>query len=143
MIWRSRWVTDHGIFECREALSFPGGRSRAVLLRRVLAVDHNGRVRIALNPRADFGQLSLAGIKHHEQGWWTGRSGDLSLRWSGAPAMHRVVAFFAGNERILPAHCDFLAKKAVAFRRNSFSIRSSRTSFSRAFSSARSESVSS
>ena len=39
MIWRSRWVTDHGIVECREALAFPGDPHRAVLLRRVLAVD--------------------------------------------------------------------------------------------------------
>ena len=39
MIWRSRWVTNHGIIECREALAFPGEPHRAVLLRRVIAVD--------------------------------------------------------------------------------------------------------
>ena len=39
MIWRSRWVTNHGIIECREALAFPGDPHRAVLLRRVIAVD--------------------------------------------------------------------------------------------------------
>ena len=39
MIWRSRWVTDTGIIECREALAFPGDPHRAVLLRRIIAVD--------------------------------------------------------------------------------------------------------
>ena len=38
MLWRSRWVTDHGIIECREALAFPGDPHRAVLIRRVIAV---------------------------------------------------------------------------------------------------------
>ena len=39
MIWRSRWVTDDGIVECREALAFPGDPHRVVLLRRIHAVD--------------------------------------------------------------------------------------------------------
>ena len=39
LIWRSRWVTNSGIIECREALAFPGESERAVALRRVLAVD--------------------------------------------------------------------------------------------------------
>lgn len=30
LIWRSRWVTDDGIVECREALAFPGHSSRGV-----------------------------------------------------------------------------------------------------------------
>ena len=40
MIWRSRWVTDDGIMECREALAFPGEPHRVVVLRRIHAVDH-------------------------------------------------------------------------------------------------------
>ena len=39
MIWRSRWVTDAGMVESREALAFPADPDRAVLLRRVHALD--------------------------------------------------------------------------------------------------------
>src|SRR3954463_5382215 len=35
MIWRSRWITDSGIVESREALNFPGDPHRLVLLRRI------------------------------------------------------------------------------------------------------------
>ena len=45
LIWRSRWVTRHGIIECREALAFPGDPHRAVLLRRIIAVDGRRPVR--------------------------------------------------------------------------------------------------
>jgi alpha,alpha-trehalase len=34
MIWRSRWITDTGIVECREASAFPADACHAVLLRR-------------------------------------------------------------------------------------------------------------
>src|SRR6478609_8472088 len=30
LIWRSRWVTQHGIIESREALAFPGDPHRTV-----------------------------------------------------------------------------------------------------------------
>ena len=84
LIWRSRWITDHGIIECREALAFPGDQHRAVLLRRVIAVDGDARLRIALNPRADFDQQPLTDLHQHDDVWTAG-SGGLSLRWSGAP----------------------------------------------------------
>ena len=90
MIWRSRWVTNHGIIECREALAFPGDPHRAVLLRRVIAVDGDAAVRITLAPRAGFGRHHLTQL-HDADGTWTGRSGPLHLRWTGAPASTRPV----------------------------------------------------
>jgi hypothetical protein len=60
-----------------------------------------------------------------------------------AHALDPIVAFFATDERVLHAHFDFLAKKAVAFPRNSFSIRNSRTSRSSSFNRARSDNVNS
>jgi hypothetical protein len=36
LIRRSRWVTQEGVVECREALAFPGDPHRAAVLRRVL-----------------------------------------------------------------------------------------------------------
>ena len=90
MIWRSRWVTNHGIIECREALAFPGDPHRAVLLRRVIAVKGDAAVRITLAPRASFGRHGLTHL-HEADGTWTGRSGPLHLRWTGAPASTRPV----------------------------------------------------
>ena len=59
MIWRSRWITHRGVIECREALAFPGDPHRAVLLRRVTAVEGDAAVRITLAPRAGFGRHGL------------------------------------------------------------------------------------
>ena len=39
LIWRQRWVTDDGVIECRQALAYPGRPDRAVILRRVSALD--------------------------------------------------------------------------------------------------------
>jgi hypothetical protein len=84
LIWRSRWVTETGIVECREALGFPGDLHRAVLLRRVIAVDSDACLVVALNPSADFGQAPLTDVDQDGLGSWTARTGALRLRWSGA-----------------------------------------------------------
>ncbi|HEV7209828.1 MAG TPA: glycoside hydrolase family 15 protein [Mycobacteriales bacterium] len=82
LIWRSRWITDSGILECREALAFPGEPHRAVVLRRIIAAQGDARVRVLLDPRAGFGRHPL---RQHARdgGVWSGRAGDLHLRWSG------------------------------------------------------------
>lgn len=90
MIWRSRWVTHDGIIECREALAYPGDPHRAVLLRRVVATDADAAVRISLAPRARFGRHGLNQLRR-TGGVWTGRSGPLHLRWTGAPEGTRPV----------------------------------------------------
>jgi hypothetical protein len=84
MIWRSRWVTNHGIIECREALAFPGDPHRAVLLRRIIAVKGDAAVRISLAPRAGFGRHGLTRL-HGADGAWTGRSGPLTCGGPGHP----------------------------------------------------------
>jgi alpha,alpha-trehalase len=84
LIWHSRWVTDADtITECREALAFPGEPHRLVLLRRVMACTGAARVRVRLQPRADYDRRPLRQLHHDEAGNWTGRAGDLYLRWSG------------------------------------------------------------
>lgn len=82
LIWRSRWITETGVIECREALAFPGEPDRAVVLRRVIAVDGDARVRVLLDPRAGFGQHAARSLDL-DSGLWTGRAGSLNLRWSG------------------------------------------------------------
>ncbi len=83
LIWRSRWVTETGIIECREALAFPGDAGTAVLLRQIVAVDGDAQVQVALDARAGFGAHRMTRLSEAD-GVWTMRSGPLRLRLSGA-----------------------------------------------------------
>jgi alpha,alpha-trehalase len=82
LIWRSRWVGDSRI-ECREALAMPADPRRAVVLRRIEAVDGPARVHVVLDVRAGFGRSRIADLSH-AGGCWSGRSGPIWFRWSGA-----------------------------------------------------------
>lgn len=79
LIWRSRWVTNDGIIECREALAFPGEPGRAVLLRRIMAREREARVRVVCDPRPGFGAC-----RPRFRGTWEAEAGGLHFRWSGA-----------------------------------------------------------
>ena len=68
LVWHSRWVTTGGVVECREALAFPGHPDRAVLLRRVLAVDGPARVQVVLHPRARFDRDALTDAHQRRDG---------------------------------------------------------------------------
>ncbi len=85
LIWRGRWVTHESIVECREALAFPGRPDRAVLLRRVVAVEGDATLHVSLRPSADYGKERVHDLHHRDDGSWTARAGDLHLRWSGLP----------------------------------------------------------
>jgi GH15 family glucan-1,4-alpha-glucosidase len=82
LIWRSRWVGASRT-ECREALAMPAGPGRAVVLRRVEAVDGPARVHVVLDVRAGFGRSRMTELSHAD-GCWSGRSGPVRFRWSGA-----------------------------------------------------------
>lgn len=114
LIWRSRWVTDKGgIVECREALAYPGDPHRAVILRRVIAVEGDANVDITLDPAAGFERAHLRDLRRGEDGDWRGRIGETWLRWSGAPdaevtgdghsgrRLHTVMTIRAGEHRDL------------------------------------------
>nr|WP_281371800.1 glycoside hydrolase family 15 protein [Petropleomorpha daqingensis] len=78
LVWGSRWVVDDGsIVECREALALPADPRNAVLLRRVRAVAGTARVEVTLD-------LPAGGRQHDDVGTWSGRTGQLHWRWSGA-----------------------------------------------------------
>ena len=82
LIWRSRWVGSSRT-ECREALAMPADPHRAVILRRIQAVDGPTRVHVVLDVRAGFGRSRMTGLSR-AGGCWTGRSGAIRFRWSGA-----------------------------------------------------------
>lgn len=83
LVWRSRWTTHSSLIECREALTYPGERERAVLLRRLRAVAGAASVRVVLDARANFGRRKMSRLALSE-GLWTARSGELHIRLSGA-----------------------------------------------------------
>ncbi|MBV9832359.1 MAG: hypothetical protein JOZ82_12260, partial [Marmoricola sp.] len=83
LIWRSRWMTSDGPVESREALALPADPTRVVLLRRVLADDVPASVHVVLDPRAGYGHHPLTELHCDDEGCWTGRIGDLRMRWRG------------------------------------------------------------
>jgi alpha,alpha-trehalase len=92
LIWRSRWVSGSRI-ECREALAMPADPRRAVLLRRIVAVDGPAKVNVTLDLRAGYGRERMTDLARHSDtkhgdakhgDIWTGRSGSARFRWSGA-----------------------------------------------------------
>ncbi|HEY5230043.1 MAG TPA: trehalase-like domain-containing protein, partial [Galbitalea sp.] len=87
MIWTSRWTTTAGTTECRDALAYPGDAQRAVLLRRVRAIDGPSSLDVTLHPRSDYDTEPMTDLHRHAD-IWTARCGDLYLRWSGAGAAH-------------------------------------------------------
>jgi hypothetical protein len=82
LVWNSRWVTSNGIVECREALAMPGDPTRAVVLRRVRAVEGPAQVAVLLDPRGDFGRVRMENLECAD-GIWVARTGGLRLRWIG------------------------------------------------------------
>ncbi len=84
LVFRSRWITGRGIVECREAMAAPGEAHRAIVLRRVQAMDAPTLLSMRLDPRASFGRASLRDLRV-EKGVWEGRTGPLRIRFSGAP----------------------------------------------------------
>ncbi len=83
MIWRSRWVTNDGIVECREALAYPADAHRVVLLRRARALDRPAAISVSLEPRGDYDRTPMTDL-HRHAGIWTARLGHLHLRVTGA-----------------------------------------------------------
>ncbi|MFE4873925.1 glycoside hydrolase family 15 protein [Streptomyces sp. NPDC056682] len=85
LIWRSRWITERGIVECREALAMPADPHRAVLLRRLTAVDGEAHLAVSLAPAAGFGADRSQLPHRDENDTWSARTGSLRWRWTGVP----------------------------------------------------------
>ena len=97
LIWRSRWVTDDSLIECREALALPSDAGRAAVLRRVVALQGTARVRVVLNLRGDFGATPVRNLRRDDGGAWTGRVGETYVRWSGHAQAKSVADGHAGH----------------------------------------------
>lgn len=89
LIWNSRWVATNSVIECREALALPASRSKAVVLRRVRAVDGPARVKVGLEVSADYGRRSMARVARRGH-VWTADAGQVHVRWCPGPGARRV-----------------------------------------------------
>jgi GH15 family glucan-1,4-alpha-glucosidase len=89
LIWRSRWTTDDGVVECREALALPSAPNRAVVLRRILARRGPARVRVVLDLRGEFGEQQPTRLHREDDGRWTGRIGETRMTWLGGADAER------------------------------------------------------
>lgn len=83
LIWRSRWVTNTAVIECREALAMPSRADRAVVLRRIVACQGTARIHCRLRTLADFGTGAVRAI-HREVDTWIVEHDHVQLRWMGA-----------------------------------------------------------
>ncbi|MBQ1016798.1 glycoside hydrolase family 15 protein [Micromonospora sp. D93] len=102
LIWRSRWVTQDGIIESREALVFPGEAHRLVLLRQIRASDRPARVRVVVDPRADFGRQPVREASRQDEAWLA-RTGPLYLRLHGGAGLSATADAFLAGELLVPA----------------------------------------
>jgi alpha,alpha-trehalase len=84
LIWRSRWITEEGIVECREALALPATPDRAIVLRRIAAVGGPARVQVALAAGAGFDRHGMARLRQDQDGAWGAELGETRMRWVGA-----------------------------------------------------------
>ena len=97
LIWRSRWITETGVIECREALAFPGEADRVVVLRRIIASEGEARVRVRLDARAGFGRHSAEPMDRQREVCGRPAGGQLRLRWTGGEKARPVAADDGGH----------------------------------------------
>jgi alpha,alpha-trehalase len=85
LIWRQRWVTDNGVIECRQALAYPGRPDRAVILRRVSALDGEAHLSAFVALAGDYGRRPSTSWHRDGPGsaWETSVNG-IHVRWRGA-----------------------------------------------------------
>ncbi|HEX5191205.1 MAG TPA: glycoside hydrolase family 15 protein [Solirubrobacteraceae bacterium] len=84
LIWHSRWITDDGVIECQEALALPATPSRAVILRRVVAIEGAARLEVVLDVRARYGTETAKRLRHDDDVTWTAELPDLQMALTGA-----------------------------------------------------------
>ena len=85
LIWRHRWTTPTTRVECRDALALPADEHRAIVLRRIEAIEHDVTVRVVLDVGAEFGQCRMREVRREDNGVWSARSGGIRVRLHGAP----------------------------------------------------------
>jgi hypothetical protein len=84
LIWRSRWITNDGVIECQEALALPATPGRAVILRRIVAVQGPAQVEVVLDLRARYGIEAAKRLHRSDGGAWSAELPGAHVTWAGA-----------------------------------------------------------
>ena len=84
LIWRSRWIAEDAIVECREALALPTRPDRAIVLRRLIAIEGEARLDVALAAGAGFDRHGMGRLRREDDGAWVAELGEERMRWVGA-----------------------------------------------------------
>lgn len=84
LIWRSRWIAEGAIVECREALALPTRPDRAIVLRRLVAVEGTARLGVSLAAGAGFDHYGMGRLRREDDGAWVAELGEERMRWLGA-----------------------------------------------------------
>ena len=84
LIWRSRWMMTSALVESREALVRPADPDAAVVLRRLVGIEGEARLRFVLDPRVGGGSEGMRDLRV-DGGVWSARLGELTVRCSGVP----------------------------------------------------------
>lgn len=109
LVWRNRWVGCSQTVECREALAMPSTPTTVVLLRRLDAVEGDAEVDVTLQLAGDYGRADAGSATDAGEGVFTGRTGAVWWRWSGAAGavevdeggLHVRIAVAAGTHHDL------------------------------------------
>src|SRR5579863_6677272 len=115
LIWHSRFVTHHGIFESRDALSYPGSADRAILLRRLSAQHGSGDMVVEFAPANDYGRRVFAGWQR-ENHTFIADDGRMTIRLTVPPAAEwvrhspRANGLTFGLKVTRGEHLDFVAE---------------------------------
>jgi GH15 family glucan-1,4-alpha-glucosidase len=84
LIWHSRWITNDGVVECREALALPATPHRAVILRRVVAIEGSAQLEVVLDLRARYGIEAAKRLRRADDGTWTAELPGVHVTLTGA-----------------------------------------------------------
>jgi GH15 family glucan-1,4-alpha-glucosidase len=106
LIWRSRWITDDGVVECREAMALPAQPERAVLLRRLQTYDSPARVRVVLDLRTAFGARRATRLRRSANGTWRAQLGDAQVSWVGAGQAEPRTNGYSGRPLVMTLDLD-------------------------------------
>jgi GH15 family glucan-1,4-alpha-glucosidase len=84
LIWHNRWITNDGVIECQEGLALPATPQRAVVLRRVVAVQGTAQVEVVLDLRAQYGARPAEHLHRADDGTWTAELPGARMILTGA-----------------------------------------------------------
>jgi GH15 family glucan-1,4-alpha-glucosidase len=113
LIWRSRWVTESGIVECREALVAPSEGKRAVIVRSAMALEGTTHLRVVLRPGAGFDRYGMSRLRRADDSCWTALLGEERMRWLGGEEAEPVEE--AGEPKALRLELDLEAGESHDF----------------------------